>query len=331
MERGLNPIRWLFVCWAAGAAWALPAQEPMQAFLMADAPRIVIGSPLQLTFQVRLPADHRVSPPDTAGFAAAGLELLEAPQPIQGSTSGMPESAYRLPVTAWDSGWYRVPPMTAVVNLPDGRSVKAVSPALRFRVDYPSSALRDTVEMAANRPNFEAYPMTLGERFQRQWPFWAAVLASAALVAAVWWLRRRRLRGTVDPRLSVVRAARSPFETALAALDGLRASADWTKGRVTDHYMSLSLILREYLEARFEVPALESTTDLLPGLLQSVGVLPERLEALMSFARSADLVKFAKFSPDVLECENALERVRQLIVDLESDAQPQAPATGTPA
>ena len=104
--------------------------------------------------------------------------------------------------------------MTAVVNLPDGRSVKAVSPALRFRVDYPSSALRDTVEMAANRPNFEAYPMTLGERFQRQWPFWAAVLASAALVAAVWWLRRRRLRGTVDPRLSVVRAARSPFETA---------------------------------------------------------------------------------------------------------------------
>jgi hypothetical protein len=323
VETGLKTVfRWFFCCLLAAPALGLYAQQPMQAFLFAESGSVVIGAPLRLTYEVRLPKTHSVAPPDTAGFAAAGIDLLDVPHSVEGTVPNGGATAFRLSVTAYDSGWYFVPPLKAVVGLPGGGTSTAVSPALRFRADYPASALRDTVQMAENRPNREAYPMTFRERLDRQWPILAAILASVALLALVWWLRRRRLRLPVDPSLSVVRAVRSPYETALAKLADLRAAAAWTKGRVPDHYVALSLILREYLEERFEVPALESTTDQLPALLRTLGFAPGRIEELVSFARTADLVKFAKFLPDVLECERALEQVRLLVENLEADAAP---------
>lgn len=297
--------------------------QPLQAFVSADTGQIIIGTPLQLTFQVRLPSEAKVSPPDTTGLGLAGIEALSAPQAVAEQVAGANVFSFRIPLTAWDSGWYLVPPMVAKVQFPDGHSETAQSPGLRFRADYPGSALQDTVQLAPNRANEKAFPRTIGEQWARYRALALAILASALLVGLALWLRRRKqLRLRARPRLSVVRAEHLPHEIALEKLEALRAAMLWTKDEVPEHYVALSHLLREYLENRFSVPALESTTEALGAILLGAGINPSRIEHLLHFAQAADLVKFAKSMPDAEACLSALDQVQQLIEGIEADASP---------
>lgn len=86
-------------------------------------------------------------------------------------------------------------------------------------------------------------------------------------------------------------------EVALDKLKAIEKSKLWEKGSVKEYYSEVTETLREYVEKRFEVPALESTTDEILSDLNQTSINPSLTTKLTSLLEMADLVKFAKAKP----------------------------------
>ena len=70
----------------------------------------------------------------------------------------------------------------------------------------------------------------------------------------------------------------------------------------------MSDILRTYLAGRFDVGAMEMTTDEILEALRSVDIEQKQKMSLLSVLRDADLVKFAKAVPEAEENELAYDK-----------------------
>ena len=64
-----------------------------------------------------------------------------------------------------------------------------------------------------------------------------------------------------------------------------------------DYYVELTDIVREYVEYRYRIPALESTTAELPVHLQRTGIPQRETDRLLRILILADTVKFARARP----------------------------------
>ena len=146
-------------------------------------------------------------------------------------------------------------------------------------------------------------------------PVWAWVLlgglAAAGLVA--WWMIRRRRRREAPP--APVAPPRPAHEVALAELRKLESLRLPFEGKIKEHYVRLSEILRRYLEDsnQFAMSALEETTYEIVRELREKGYLQPVVDEVAAMCDEADLVKFAKFEPTIQECNEWLERVRRFV------------------
>ena len=97
---------------------------------------------------------------------------------------------------------------------------------------------------------------------------------------------------------------------ALRRLDELARRKLWQNDRTKDHYLELSNILRTYVEGRFHVPALESTSE---EIDRDLDVEPGLKDKLLDVLRLADLAKFAKHRPHADENQRALKRASDFV------------------
>jgi len=84
------------------------------------------------------------------------------------------------------------------------------------------------------------------------------------------------------------------YDDALDNLSKLESQKLWQNEQTKEYYLGLSEILREYLEGRFGVNAMESTTDEIKEELFLQDGLKNKVCEILS---QADLAKFAKFKP----------------------------------
>ena len=91
----------------------------------------------------------------------------------------------------------------------------------------------------------------------------------------------------------------SPHTLALQKLKKLEQTRPWQKGNIKEYYADLSHILKEYVETRFQVPALESTTREVEILLKNKALQEGRIMMLINVLRQTDLAKYAQaLGPD---------------------------------
>lgn len=88
-------------------------------------------------------------------------------------------------------------------------------------------------------------------------------------------------------------------EIALSKLKNIEKSKLWEQGSVKNYYSEVTDTLREYVEKRFEVPALESTTEEIVEGLSETQINPALTKKLTGLLEMADLVKFAKAKPGI--------------------------------
>jgi hypothetical protein len=120
------------------------------------------------------------------------------------------------------------------------------------------------------------------------------------------WLRRARPLPPPPP-------PRPPWELALEALARIKSKRLAEQGQTTELFAEVSLAVREYLGRRFGFDALESTTREVLEELDRRSAVPELREEIEGFLRRSDLVKFANLTPEVAECELALERAEHIV------------------
>ena len=128
------------------------------------------------------------------------------------------------------------------------------------------------------------------------------------LMLLVWylvWYIRNKWQGRVRevkpaPKLP-------PHVIAIKALDELRNRKLWQNGKHKLYYSTLTEILRLYIEGRWEIGALEMTTDEIITALRDVDIKHDSRSNLVAILRTADMVKFAKALPDGEENEQLFD------------------------
>jgi hypothetical protein len=126
------------------------------------------------------------------------------------------------------------------------------------------------------------------------------ILAGILIIALIYWLvtRWKKLKESAitQPQEPVI--VIPAHEKALQSLEQLRAAQLWQKGEVKEYQSRLTFIIRDYLEERYGIPALESTTDEIVKKLNKGELELNDISSLKKILQVADLVKFAKAKPD---------------------------------
>lgn len=125
------------------------------------------------------------------------------------------------------------------------------------------------------------------------------------------WLIRKRKKAVA--KIEAGPPLIPPHKIALEELDRLRDRKLYQAGEVKLFYSILSEIIRRYIEGRYDVPAMESTSF---QLLREIErhLADEKLQtALRTLLSDADLAKFAKHQPDAGICQKDLENGYYLV------------------
>ena len=154
------------------------------------------------------------------------------------------------------------------------------------------------------------------------WPLWlAGGAALAALLYAAWrWNQRRALI-----------AALLPYEIALAKLEAARALMQPENAR--EFSITVSEIVRQYIEVRFQVWAARRTTEeFLHDLIDPSDVsLAHHRDLLADFLRHCDLAKFARWVLSAEEMETMLQSARSFVLTTGKLPAPTIPSAAAQA
>lgn len=134
-------------------------------------------------------------------------------------------------------------------------------------------------------------PLRFGE-FGAYLGYGLLVLGLCAVL--VWWLytRRRNLTITGKPK-----QVEPPHIRAIRKLEAMHNQKLWQNDRHKLYYTAMTDILREYIEHRYGVRALEMTSEEIAASLEGYGLPAKCFDDLRDILAVSDLVKFAKFVP----------------------------------
>ena len=276
-----------------------------------EVPRSVVRVGEPFVFRVAVPGPGTLTGPP-APASEGDLDLLASRAvPAEGDSA-----AWELTLAWFRPGESVVPPLPFLLEVADGSRAVRTTPwtiSVEATVDPDSAA-------AGLRDLKGPIDPALGWRWGRV-ALAAAALALLVAGAVVWWRRRSRGTGFVAP----ARPAEPPHVVALRSLDGLAAEALPERGRIKEHYVALSGILRRYLEDQFDTPAVESTTDEIRAVLPRLALPGGEGDRLAVLLEEADLVKFAKQDPGAARAGEDLGRAREWV----EATRPRPAAGGT--
>ncbi len=115
-------------------------------------------------------------------------------------------------------------------------------------------------------------------------------------------------------KLAVKKPIIPAHELALQKLSALKEKKLWQQGNVKEYQSELTYIVREYLEGRYNVQALESTTSQINHQLKAMSFSDEIKSQLSEMLNLADMVKFAKAEPPVEYHEKLMGYAENFVV-----------------
>ncbi len=210
-------------------------------------------------------------------------------------------------LTSFEAGNYQIPPIT--IDFEENGLIKSASSGVALSlkvVSIPVNPERDTLR-AIKDINREEIQVS-------DFIFPALIVLSllALLGFSIYYLLRRKQKQ--QPAVILPPPPPPPaHETALQKLVTREQSDLLDGGEVNVFQTQLTYILREYLEGRYGIHALESTTDDILESLRSIGVPDDWRVQLRQMLQTADLVKFAKAEPPLSFHVEALYSVKTFV------------------
>ena len=269
----------------------------------ADKPQITVGDVLTYTVVVTCPEGTRVNVQDPAK-AVAPFEVRDASQRDE-QREGKHVVVLTYQLVVFEVGERQVGGLPLECTVPGGgKAQRMKSPAVKVTgASVLDPGAQDIKDIRGPVPVHMS---------KREWlALVLGLLLLAALVAAVWVALRRRRRRAPKAAPGVVVGA---HERALRELEELRQSKLLSRGDLKGYYTRLGDILREYLEARFGIPAMEETTWMIRRDLERQGVAREWREELAGLLQGADMVKFAREDASDRRAEDDLARAQSLVL-----------------
>ena len=239
-----------------------------------------------------------------------------------------PDSFTLLPPEAFDTGTCRLVSVAWKEEKKQGRTTKTVDlevmttdlerahmPKAAFGFRAPAGdtlvVYSDEVEVPVRHlTGAKSEPKPLKPQWEapRSYTFVYWIAAALALATIAFWLFRRWRRRVVvkapEPELP------ADF-VALQRLDEIERMNLLEKGEIKTHYTLVIDTLRKYMEKRYEILAMDQTTDEILWDLRRAGAETADIEPVL---READLMKFAKHRPDASATGRLIYTVRGIVV-----------------
>ncbi len=299
-------------------------QLPAQISFKADKAQLFTGERFKVELSLSYPAGAVVDSSFFKSDAGTDFEKVSDSLLTSQKSGGMINEKRVLTYTAFaDSGAhpFALPPFRFVFqNQPQellsdsvlitvlpllSTSAPAYADSLIKKVANP----KDSTEMILPIMTIVKYQLSSKEK----WLIFWSLLALAAVIAAIYFYLRKKKNAVA--RVVEVKIKKEPAHLiAQRKLDALKADKLPAKGEYKEFSVRLSLIIREYLENRYEFNAAELTTYELK--LESRKFITEDSvnTTLDRFLDNTDLVKFAKFVPLSQDLDDYFEQAEKLIV-----------------
>ena len=184
-------------------------------------------------------------------------------------------------VTAWDSGY---------VTIPEIEVMGAKSAPVMIQVVPTRTGEAPEMMPAAEIIKIE---WTFWDRIEKAAPYVLKVLAALLFaLGLIYLLKKVKRKERVE--IEMVVPDIPPHITALEKLRKLEERKGWTKGEAKSFHVQLSEIIRTYIDARFSISSLESTTREAAAQIDLLDIAQSDKSNLISALRLGDKIKFAK-------------------------------------
>ncbi len=204
-------------------------------------------------------------------------------------------------ITSFDSGLHYIPPMFFELHKDDfkktvqseGLSLRVVNP---FKEVNPQKGIFDI-------KGIKKSPFILAEILNYIYIIGGSLIVLALIIWLIYRYRSKRRSGGIPA--AKVKSLEPPHIVAIRELDKIKSEKLWEHDRIKEFYTRISDTLREYIEQRYHIQALERTSlEILSELKKQVNLDKEIYSEIQQVLELSDLVKFAKFKP--LPDENGL-------------------------
>lgn len=195
---------------------------------------------------------------------------------------------FTVPVQAFDSGSYRLPPFEYVTGADTARSN-----TIELKVAPVSVSADDQISDYAGTADPED-PSVFDWIPDWVVDYWWLVLIGLVIIGAgVYAWHRYRTKGYLIPK----KPEPTPYEEAMGRLNNLKGQKLWEQGMEKEYFTELTDILRRYLARRFGINAEEMTSRQIMASLAKNEETKDKRAYFRKILDVADFVKFAKVRP----------------------------------
>jgi hypothetical protein len=267
---------------------------------------ITLGDQIDLHYNIEKRKGVQLRLPDFGDTLVNGIEVIG--KPIIDSSKiddQLWQITVALKITSFDTGIYCIPPQP-IIFYDQNYSDTLLSRAAYLMVQ---GVALDTTNNVRDIKAPATVPVTITEIL-----FYAVPILLIAILGYFLYVYFRRKKAN-EPMFKPLRPEEPAYITALRELDKIKAQKLWQQKQIKDYYTRITHVIRWFIEKRFNIAALELTSD---DILKHIRL--EKLDNinyvnLESLLNLADLVKFAKGEPDpeenITHLENAYDFIKK--------------------
>ncbi len=270
----------------------------------AEPTTFTVGDPVVLTLIVAHPAGWRVIPADLP-TTWGDLELItNGTAFVQAEQDGRETTYQVFDVTAWQPGSVAMPDLDLQISDADG--VLTAVQALPISLTVQSVLEADDTTLRDIKPQASLELSPLARQYLLLGLSVLLVIGAFGLFAM---LSRRSKKTAV-----MLPDTRTPLRIALDELDTIEQDDLPAKGLFKPHYSRITDTVRRYLAREYNITTMERTSfEIDYDLAETEAISADNRRFLMQLLNDADLVKFAKVTPDTADAREFINEARQFI------------------
>lgn len=289
-----------------------------------DSATIFVGGQVGLTIEASYPENIDVEFVQLEDTVVKNIEIVDR-LPIDTTVSnGMVMMNQRYIITSFDTALYYIAPIEILryqggsASTPD-MSLNVINPFQTMEVDEQTGVAKIT-----DIKDPQDAPFILAELLEYIWWFVGGVLLIVAIVVGIIMYRRYKAKN-VGGEVKKKKPKEPCHVIAMRDLERIKEEKLWQRNMFKEFYSEITDVLRRYIEERYNVNALESTSDEIMDLMKPL-LADKQLEynTLSAILSLADLAKFAKMEPLPDENDMAIKRAIEFVrYTTQEESQPQ--------
>ena len=299
---------WCLMLCLAGLTYTGKAQTTrVEARL--DQTRIKLGDQTILRLMAHVPVNGTVDFPVLADTISSKVQIVEMGRTdtlTDKNNPGIQTISRQYTITSFDAGLHMIPSYTFT-----GKGGKLSTQALPLEV---TEVKVDTTKAIYDIKEPLAVSYSFMDWLRDNWKLvLVSVLGILVLAGLLWYFikKRKSKPARVEPEKPAV-----PIHTmALNKLNALKSQKLWEQGLIKQYHSELTDIIREYLEKRYEINAMEQTSEEIFAGLRHLDITEQNINKLRQMLLLADLVKFAKASPINNENEQSMDNAISFVMN----------------